>query len=205
MLQLFDNTAFHARTCEGGLIPCRKEPLSGTYPIDGDLVVQPVEALESVLNDSLPILEAWGTIRSSLWSPLPRYITPGSCDDPEHAASRSAAGLFLRQLPGEDEEAAEGLSHAACQVIKPLWLLGGPTKLPSADILDLIAEGWGTDPVHPIPRHQQAHRGYPADPAITGSPGQPVSLKAPDRRLSGMAKVPCDQKQKQQFQLLIRP
>jgi hypothetical protein len=61
VLQPFDNTAYHARTCEGGLIPCRKEPLSGTNHIDADLVVQPVEALESVFNDWLPILEAWGT------------------------------------------------------------------------------------------------------------------------------------------------
>ncbi len=29
ILQIFDNTAIYARTCENGLIPCRKEPVSG--------------------------------------------------------------------------------------------------------------------------------------------------------------------------------
>jgi hypothetical protein len=36
---------------------------------------------------------------------------------------------------------ASARGHAACKVINQLWLLGGPTKLPSADILDLITEG----------------------------------------------------------------
>jgi hypothetical protein len=30
VLQLFDNTSFYARTCEGGLIPCRRELNSST-------------------------------------------------------------------------------------------------------------------------------------------------------------------------------
>jgi hypothetical protein len=35
------------------------------------------------------------------------------------------------------------------KVLKPLWLLAGPRKLPEADILHLIEEGWGSEPVHP--------------------------------------------------------
>jgi hypothetical protein len=40
IMQLFDdNTEFYHITNEGGLIPCRKEPISGKYQIDGHLVI----------------------------------------------------------------------------------------------------------------------------------------------------------------------
>jgi hypothetical protein len=35
------------------------------------------------------------------------------------------------------------------KVLKPLWVLAGPRKLPEADILHLIEEGWGSEPLHP--------------------------------------------------------
>jgi hypothetical protein len=60
VLQIFDNAAFYARTYEGGLIPCQRELVSGTYHTDGDVVVQPVEALEAVFNDFQSIfLRLW--------------------------------------------------------------------------------------------------------------------------------------------------
>jgi hypothetical protein len=37
-----------------------------------------------------------------------------------------------------------------CKVLNPLWLLAGPKKLPEADILNIIDEGWGNEPVHPL-------------------------------------------------------
>jgi hypothetical protein len=55
VLQMFDNAAFYARSYEGGLIICQRELVRGTYHTDGDVVVQPVEALEAVFNDFQPI------------------------------------------------------------------------------------------------------------------------------------------------------
>jgi hypothetical protein len=39
ILQLFDNTSFHARTFEGELIPFKWETSSSAYHMDGDLVL----------------------------------------------------------------------------------------------------------------------------------------------------------------------
>jgi hypothetical protein len=36
-----------------------------------------------------------------------------------------------------------------CTVFNPLWLIAGPKKKTEAEILQLIEEGWGVDPVHP--------------------------------------------------------
>jgi hypothetical protein len=52
VLQLFDNTSYYARTCEGGLIPCRRELNSSTYHIDSNLVLQLLEALERSFDDA---------------------------------------------------------------------------------------------------------------------------------------------------------
>jgi hypothetical protein len=41
-------------------------------------------------------------------------------------------------------------SLVKCKVLA-LWLLAGPKKLPEADILNIIDEGWGNKPVHPSP------------------------------------------------------
>ncbi len=79
LLQIFDNTAFYAKTFNGGLIPCRRELASNTYHVDGGLVLQPAEAFESLVEDCLPIFKACGGHRVIMLSPLPRFITPGCC------------------------------------------------------------------------------------------------------------------------------
>jgi hypothetical protein len=70
ILQLFDSTSFSARTCEGGLIPCRRELNSSSYHIDGDLVLQPLEALEQSFNDCNPIFHACRGNKVIILSPL---------------------------------------------------------------------------------------------------------------------------------------
>jgi hypothetical protein len=36
-----------------------------------------------------------------------------------------------------------------CTVYNPLWLIAGPRKKSEAEILQIIEEGWGNQPVHP--------------------------------------------------------
>ena len=153
---MFDNTSFYARTCEGGLIPCRRELNSNIYHVDGDLVLQPLEALEKVFEDCLPVLEACRGQNITLLSPLPRYLTAGCCGDVEHAPNRSSPNFRSHIVSGLErtKKNIKSLADRAgitCRVVNPLWLLAGPHQLPEAEILRMIDEGWGSEPVHPNP------------------------------------------------------
>jgi hypothetical protein len=155
LLQLFDNTSFYARTCEGGLIPCRRELNSNTYHVDGDLVLQPVEALERSFEDCKPIFCACGDNKMVLLSPLPRYITAGCCNDEEHAPNRidkkfrSVLISGLERTKKNIKMLVENSALHNCVVFNPLWLIAGPKKKSQAEILHINEDGWGTDPVHP--------------------------------------------------------
>ncbi len=72
--QKFDNIAFFAKTCEGGLFPCRREIVSNTYHVDGDQVVHQTEALESAFEDCLPAHRACEDTKIIL---LSRYTYDG--------------------------------------------------------------------------------------------------------------------------------
>jgi hypothetical protein len=155
VLQLFDNTSFYARTCEGGLIPCRRELNSNTYHVDGDLVLQPVEALERSFEDCRPIFRACGDNKMLLLSPLPRYITAGCCNDEEHAPNRVEKNFRSVLISGLERTKknikmlVENSGLHTGVVFNPLWLIAGPKKKSEAEILQIIEDGWGTDPVHP--------------------------------------------------------
>jgi hypothetical protein len=84
ILQLFDNTSFHAGMFEGELIPFKWETSSSAYHMDGDLVLQLQEALEKTFNDYRPVLRVCANIGLSL---LPRNVTVGCCQEPEHTSN----------------------------------------------------------------------------------------------------------------------
>ncbi len=96
-----------------------------------------------------------GPLKSSWGSPLLRYITAGFYGDPEHASNRAEEGFrsffisSLERVKKQLKSIAMSSGHTAWQVINPLWILAGPTKLPRAEILALIEEGWVQDPVRP--------------------------------------------------------
>ncbi len=81
---------------------CRREPVSHTYHVDGDAVVQSAEALESAFEDCLPVSRACGNndIQLSLlqWS-----VTVGCCSHQEATWPQ----LLLRIFSGTAQEAAE--------------------------------------------------------------------------------------------------
>jgi hypothetical protein len=155
LLQLFDNTSFYARTCEGGLIPCRRELNSSTYHIDGDLVLQPFEALERSFEDCKPIFDACREYKAIILSPMPRYIMAGCCQDEEHAPNRRDSNFRSLLISGLERTKknlkllADKAELGNCTVYNPLWLIAGPKKKSEAEILQIIEEGWGNQPVHP--------------------------------------------------------
>jgi hypothetical protein len=97
---------------------CRREPVSHTYHVDGDAVVQSAEALESAFEDCPPVSRACGNndIQLSLlqWS-----VTVGCCSHQE--ATRPP--LLLRIFSGTAQEAAE------IYVSRRRW--GAPGRLPA--------------------------------------------------------------------------
>jgi hypothetical protein len=90
-----------------------------------------------------------------LLSPLPRYITAGCCQDDEHAPNRkdnkfrSVLISGLERTKKNIKMLVENSGLHNCTVFNPLWLIAGPKKKTEAEILHIIAEGWGSDPVHP--------------------------------------------------------
>jgi hypothetical protein len=88
-------------------------------------------------------------------SPLPWYITAGCCNDQEHAPNsdlNNFRSLFISGLERTRKnikKLVDSANLAKCKVINPLWLLAGPGKHPEAEIINMIEDGWGDDPVHP--------------------------------------------------------
>jgi hypothetical protein len=88
-------------------------------------------------------------------SPLPRYITAGCCHDDEHAPNRkdnkfrSVLISGLERTKKNIKMLVENSGLHNCSVFNPLWLIAGPKKKTEAEILHIIEEGWGSDPVHP--------------------------------------------------------
>ncbi len=125
------------------------------YHVDGDLVLQPVEALERSFDDCKPIFCACRNNKMVLLSPLPRYITAGCCNDDEHAPNRkdkkfrSVLISGLERTKKNIKMLVENSGLHNCIVFNLLWLIAGPKKKSEAEILHIIEEGWGTDPVHP--------------------------------------------------------
>jgi hypothetical protein len=194
VLQLFDNTSFYARTCEGGLIPCRRELNSNTYHVDGDLVLQPVEALERSFDDCKPIFQACGNTKMVLLSPLSRYITAGCCNDDEHAPNRrdnkfrSVLISGLERTKNNLKMLVENTGLHNCTVFNPLWLIAGPKKKTEAEILQLIAEGWGSDPVHPnTATYDKLAVGITAHGIIGAQSGSVTGMEGRDRYLISLS------------------
>jgi len=85
VFQMLDNAAYYAKTEEGALIPARRSP-TGSYHLDGDLVVAPKELFSRSLKVcELLFLIAEKAVVSILLSPMPRYWTLSCCEDVEHA------------------------------------------------------------------------------------------------------------------------
>jgi hypothetical protein len=86
-----DNTAFMARTEEGGDLPIRN--IAGEFHVEGDLVVASKERLYMFFKNCLPFLTLLAGRLVLFLTPLPRYVYTCCCTDPEHAANRADPGF----------------------------------------------------------------------------------------------------------------
>jgi hypothetical protein len=134
-----------------------KRDQSGTYHIDGQLVVADKAAVKGLLGLLMPLLKLLGNSRKLFLTPLARYWVGPCCDnDAHHVNYRTQSylprlgdaihalrdnirdGLFTRRIPN-------------FRVLCPNRMVGvGQRRTePSDEEAALSAALWGSDPVHP--------------------------------------------------------
>jgi len=141
---LYDNSLYFARTEEGGFIPIRRA-VDGTYHVDGDLMLAPVEVSKQVIDNCMPIIAAGGTRPKIIISPLARYTNAGCCGDLDHAANTSDDDFTATLLAQLDQLRAN---------VKEFCFRGGIRKAKYLNFSKMAVSGdeedhWLADPVHP--------------------------------------------------------
>ncbi len=140
-----DNTAFMARTEEGGDLPIRN--IAGEYHVEGDLVVASKERLYMFFKNCLPFLTLLAGRLVLFLTPMPRYVYTCCCMDLEHAANRAE--------PGFEEDIKKALADCRDHYKNFLFtsgLRGFVIRNPGLCVPETDEEGmplWSEDPVHP--------------------------------------------------------
>jgi hypothetical protein len=150
ILQFLDNSIFEALTVEGSRIPPRK--CDGKYHLDGDIAVAEKGTVVGMLRICRPIFNATAGIKTVMIGALPRYISAGCCQDPEHMANRVAPGFFAnmkKDLAALNRTVKEFLHHDGYDNIRAMDPWVGLKNLEPDQL-------WGTDPIH-IRRNQMEH------------------------------------------------
>jgi uncharacterized membrane protein YgcG len=150
VLQFLDNSVFEALTVEGSRIPPRK--CDGKYHLDGDIAVAEKGTVVGMLRICRPIFNATAGIKTVMVGALPRYISAGCCQDPDHMANRVATGFFgnmKKDLVALNRTVKEFLHHDGYENIRAMDPWVGLKNLEPDQL-------WGTDPIH-IRRSQMEH------------------------------------------------
>jgi hypothetical protein len=108
--------------------------------------VQPAFSLSAVSTMLKKVLSTAQDIACTIvLSPLPRNVTAGCCQDPEHAPNqgnfRSTFISGLERTRKNIKQLLERANMPRYKVLNPLWLLADPKKLPEGDILNIMEEG----------------------------------------------------------------
>jgi len=140
-----DNTAFMARTEEGGDLPIRN--ISGEYHVEGDLVLASKERLFMFFKNCLPFLTLLAGRLVIFLTPLPRYLYACCCISEEHAPNRLDPNFEadLRKALAECRDHYKNFLFTS-------GLRGFAVKNPGLCVPELDEEGnrlWSEDPVHP--------------------------------------------------------
>jgi hypothetical protein len=142
-----DDTAFMARTEEGGDLPIRN--IAGEYHVEGDLVVASKERLYMFFKNCLPFLTLLAGRLVLFLTPLPRYVYTCCCTNLEHAANRAE--------PGFKEDIKKALAECRDHYKNFLFtsgLRGFVIRNPGLCVPEMDKEGmclWTEDPVNPTP------------------------------------------------------
>jgi hypothetical protein len=142
VLQFLDNSTFEALTVEGTRIPPRK--CEGRHHLDGDIAVADRATVTTMMRFCRPIFNATAGINTVMVGPMPRYVSAGCCQDPEHMANRAAPSF----LPNMQRDLA-----TCNRIVKEQLHKDGYANIRCLDpwmaLRDVGIDAlWGSDPVH---------------------------------------------------------
>jgi hypothetical protein len=156
ILQVFDNSVYMAGG-PGGEKRLPVKDRSGTYHIDGSLVVADKAAVKDLVQQFAPVLKALGSSRKLIMTPLARYWVAPCCGDPAHTVNYHTAD-FLPRLGDAIASLRDSIRDALFvrkvpnfRVLCPNRMIGvGQRKQePTDEEAAKTAALWGSDPVHP--------------------------------------------------------
>ncbi len=156
VLQLFDYSVYMVGG-PGGEKRLPGRDRSGTYHIDGSMVVADRTAIKDLLSQLTPVLKALGDSRKILLTPLARYWVAPCCSDRSHVVNYRTVG-FLPKLGDTIAALCDFIRDALFvkkvpnfRVLCPNRMVGvGQRKQePTDEEAAKMATLWGPDPVHP--------------------------------------------------------
>ncbi len=95
VLQLFDNSVYMVGG-PGGEKRLPEKDRTGTYHVDGSLVVADKPAIKDLVHQLTPLIQALGGARKIFLTPLARYWVNPCCGDPSHVTNYRTTGFLPR-------------------------------------------------------------------------------------------------------------
>jgi hypothetical protein len=156
ILQLFDNSVYMVGG-QSGEKTLPKRDHSGTYHIDGQLVVADKAAMKGLMGLLMPLIKLLGNSRKLFLTPLARYWVGPCCDKDTHHTNYRSQGYLPRlgdAIHGLRDNIRDGLFTRRVpnfRVLCPNRMVGvGHRRSELSDEeAALSAALWGMDPVHP--------------------------------------------------------
>ncbi len=156
VLQLFDNSIYMVGGPEGEKrLPSKDR--SGTYHIDGSLVVADKPTIKGLVNLTVPLLKSLGNSRKLFLTPLARYWVSPCCNDTQHHINYRLPG-YLPRLGDSIHLLRDSIRDSLFTKHVPNFRVLCPNKMigvgqrkeePSDEEAAASAALWGIDPVHP--------------------------------------------------------
>jgi hypothetical protein len=156
VLQLFDNSVYMVGGPEGEKrLPSKDR--SGTYHIDGSLVVADKPTVKGLVNLTVPLLKSLGNSRKLFLTPLARYWVSPCCNNTQHHINYRLPG-YLPRLGDSIHLLRDSIRDSLFTKHVPNFRVLCPNKMigvgqrkdePSYEEAAASAALWGVDPVHP--------------------------------------------------------
>jgi hypothetical protein len=156
ILQIFDNSLYMAGG-PGGEKRLPVKDRSGTYHIEGSLVIADKAAVKDLVQQIAPVLKALGNSRKLVMTPLARYWVAPCCGDLTHTVNYHTVG-FLPRLGDAIASLRDSIRDALFVKKVPNFRVLCPNRMigvgqrrqePTDEEASKAAALWGSDPVHP--------------------------------------------------------
>jgi hypothetical protein len=156
VLQLFDNSVYLVSKPGGEKLLPRKDR-SGTFHIEGNLMVADKPAVKNLALQLTPLLKVLGESRKIFLTPLARYWVGPCCTNPVHHTNYRSPG-YLPALGDAVHALRDSIRDSLFtrrtqnfRVLCPNKMIGvgQRSQAPSDEEAARTAAMWGSNPVHP--------------------------------------------------------